>query len=149
MAISASGCSVRKVSSPVSLDALLGSKTGLYLQTEFITQSTMLQIVGGSDRLPAAFAAKLADRIVYGASIREIRQGPSGVSAIYSLENVRYPQADGTVCGIRPQLGPDAALSLDCGSGLGAATHITGAFAFAAVGRALELLLKPTADAAA
>ncbi|MET0328682.1 MAG: tRNA threonylcarbamoyladenosine dehydratase [Luteimonas sp.] len=68
-----------------------------------------------------------------------------GVSAIYSLENVRYPQADGTVCGLRPQLGPDAALGLDCGTGLGAATHITGAFAFAAVGRALELLLKPSA----
>ncbi|ATD67464.1 MULTISPECIES: tRNA threonylcarbamoyladenosine dehydratase [Luteimonas] len=72
-----------------------------------------------------------------------------GVSAIYSLENVRYPQADGSVCGIRPQLGPDAALNLDCGGGLGAATHITGAFAFAAVGRALELLLKPAAAAVA
>ncbi|WP_394004981.1 ThiF family adenylyltransferase [Luteimonas sp. WGS1318] len=66
-----------------------------------------------------------------------------GVPAIYSLENVRYPQADGTVCGLRPQLGPDAALNLDCGSGLGAATHITGAFAFAAVGKAIEILLKP------
>ena len=39
------------------------------------------------------------------------------------------------------QLGADAALKLDCGVGLGAATHITGAFAFAMVGRALELLL--------
>ena len=56
---------------------------------------------------------------------------------------MRYPQADGTVCGLRPQLGPDAALNLDCGSGLGAATHITGAFAFAAVGKAIEILLKP------
>ena len=72
-----------------------------------------------------------------------------GVPAIYSLENVRYPQADGSVCGLRPQLGPDAALNLDCGSGLGAATHITGAFAFAAAGKALELLLRPAADAAA
>jgi len=66
-----------------------------------------------------------------------------GVPAIYSLENVRYPQADGTVCGLRPQLGKDAALKLDCGAGLGAATHITGAFAFAAVGKVLEMLLKP------
>jgi tRNA A37 threonylcarbamoyladenosine dehydratase len=65
-----------------------------------------------------------------------------GVPAIYSLENVRYPQADGTVCGLRPKLGADAALKLDCGAGLGAATHITGAFAFAAVGRILEMLLK-------
>lgn len=68
-----------------------------------------------------------------------------GVSAVYSLENVRYPQADGSVCGIRPSLDRDAALKLDCGAGLGAATHVTGAFAFAAVARSLELLLKPKA----
>ena len=66
-----------------------------------------------------------------------------GVPAVYSLENVRYPQADGSVCGIRPKLDRDAALKLDCGAGLGAATHVTGAFAFAAVGKALEMLLKP------
>jgi tRNA threonylcarbamoyladenosine dehydratase len=66
-----------------------------------------------------------------------------GVQAIYSLENVKYPQADGSVCGIRPKLGADAAMKLDCGSGLGAATHITGAFAFVAVGKILEVLLKP------
>lgn len=65
------------------------------------------------------------------------------VPAVYSLENVRYPQADGSVCGLRPNLGPDEALKLDCGAGLGAATHITGAFAFAAVGKALDMLHKP------
>ena len=66
-----------------------------------------------------------------------------GVPAVYSLENVRYPQPDGSVCGTRPE-GADS-LKLDCGGGLGAATHVTGAFAFAAVGRALEMLLKPKA----
>jgi len=65
-----------------------------------------------------------------------------GVSAVYSLENVKYPQADGSVCGTRPKLAPDAALKLDCGAGLGAATHVTGAFAFAAVARVMERLLK-------
>lgn len=68
-----------------------------------------------------------------------------GVSAIYSLENVRYPQADGTVCGLRPTMEADAALKLDCGAGLGTATHVTGAFAFAAVGRVIDLLLKSRA----
>ncbi|MFT4256782.1 MAG: tRNA threonylcarbamoyladenosine dehydratase [Pseudoxanthomonas sp.] len=72
-----------------------------------------------------------------------------GVPAVYSLENVKYPQADGTVCGLRPQLGADAALKLDCGVGLGAATHITGAFAFAMVGKALELLGDPGSVTAA
>ena len=65
-----------------------------------------------------------------------------GVQAVYSLENVTYPQADGSVCGLRPKLGADAAMKLDCGAGLGAATHITGAFAFTMVAKALELLLK-------
>lgn len=70
-----------------------------------------------------------------------------GVPAVYSLENVRYPQPDGSVCGLRPAVGGDAALKLDCGSGLGAATHVTGAFAFAAVGKMLEMLLKPKLEA--
>ncbi len=63
-----------------------------------------------------------------------------GIPAVYSLENVRYPQADGSVCGVRPQQGE--AMKLDCGGGLGAATHITGAFAFAMAGKAIELLLR-------
>ena len=62
-----------------------------------------------------------------------------GVPAVYSLENVRYPQSDGSVCGTRPQ--GEEGFRLDCGGGLGAATHVTGAFAFAAVGRVLERLL--------
>ncbi|TZF90182.1 tRNA threonylcarbamoyladenosine dehydratase [Cognatilysobacter lacus] len=64
-----------------------------------------------------------------------------GVTAIYSLENVRYPQADGSVCGMR-EAGGEGSLKLDCGGGLGAATHVTGAFAFAMAGKAIELLLK-------
>lgn len=68
-----------------------------------------------------------------------------GVPAVFSLENVRYPQADGSVSGLRPHAGPDAAFKLDCGVGLGAATHVTGAFAFAAVARVIERLLKPGA----
>lgn len=63
-----------------------------------------------------------------------------GVPAVYSLENVRYPQSDGSVCGTRPE--GDEGFRLDCGGGLGAATHITGTFAFAAVGRVLERLLE-------
>jgi tRNA A37 threonylcarbamoyladenosine dehydratase len=63
-----------------------------------------------------------------------------GVQAVYSLENVRYPQTDGSVCGKRPATSGEAGLKLDCGAGLGAATHVTGAFAFAAVSRAIERL---------
>jgi len=67
-----------------------------------------------------------------------------GVPAVYSLENVRYPQADGSVCGLRP--GSGEAGKLDCGGGLGAAMHVTATFAMAAVGKALELLLLQAAE---
>lgn len=70
-----------------------------------------------------------------------------GIACVYSLENVRYPQADGSVCGARPEDG--SALRLDCGQGLGAATHVTGTFAFAAVGKVLEKLLVAEARGAA
>ncbi len=66
-----------------------------------------------------------------------------GVPVVYSLENVRYPQADGSVCGIRPAGG--ASWNLSCGEGLGAVTHVTGAFAFAAVAIVLEKLLRARA----
>lgn len=65
-----------------------------------------------------------------------------GVAAVFSRENVKYPQADGSVCEKRPKLDANAALKLDCGGGLGAATHVTASFAFAAVGRVLERLLE-------
>lgn len=64
-----------------------------------------------------------------------------GVQAVYSLENVQYPQADGSVCGLRPKLDSDAAMKLDCGQGLGSATQVTGTFAFAAVSRAVAKIL--------
>ena len=69
-----------------------------------------------------------------------------GVQAVYSLQNVRYPQADGSVCGTRPATSDDG-FKLDCGGGLGAATHVTAAFAFAAVSRGIARLLERGAKA--
>jgi tRNA A37 threonylcarbamoyladenosine dehydratase len=63
------------------------------------------------------------------------------IPAVYSLENVQYPQADGSVCGLRPATNPEVGFKLDCGDGLGAATHVTGTFAFAAAAKAMEILL--------
>lgn len=63
-----------------------------------------------------------------------------GIQAVYSLQNVQYPQADGSVCGTRPEV--DGSMGLECGGGLGAATHVTASFAFAAVGSVLEKLLR-------
>jgi tRNA threonylcarbamoyladenosine dehydratase len=68
------------------------------------------------------------------------------VPAVFSLENVRYPQADGSVCGTRPA-GAEDGFRLDCGSGLGAAMHVTAAFGLVAAGKAIERLLVEKAEA--
>ncbi|MDR3386232.1 MAG: tRNA threonylcarbamoyladenosine dehydratase [Rudaea sp.] len=63
-----------------------------------------------------------------------------GVQAVFSRENVRYLQADGSVCGERPA-DSEGSLKLDCGGGLGAAMHVTATFGFVAVARVIERLL--------
>jgi monoamine oxidase len=42
------------------------------------------KIAGGNDQLPKAFAARLSDKIIYGAPVRRIEQEKTGVAAIYS-----------------------------------------------------------------
>lgn len=44
---------------------------------------TVYRVVGGTDRLPQAFAARLGQRIRYGAAVREISHEASGVCVIY------------------------------------------------------------------
>jgi len=69
-----------------------------------------------------------------------------GVQAVFSRENTNYPQADGTVC--KTRVSSEGALKLDCSGGLGAATHVTGTFAFVAVSRVLaKVLEKKSVDA--
>jgi len=72
-----------------------------------------------------------------------------GVQSVFSLENVRYPHPDGTVCATRPAVDAAGALKLDCGQGLGAVMHVTAAFAMAGVAKIIERLLSVGATSVA
>jgi len=87
---------------PLALRDLLGSRMGTYLQLDYNYQPTMLQIAGGADRLPAAFAARLRGRIAYNAAAREIRDTGRGVKVIYAEQNgrLRAVEADYCVCAL-------------------------------------------------
>jgi tRNA A37 threonylcarbamoyladenosine dehydratase len=63
-----------------------------------------------------------------------------GVAAVYSMEQPRYPQADGSSACIKPDSMADAA-RLDCAGGLGAAMHVTASFAMVAVSELIPRLL--------
>ncbi|MEC9077138.1 MAG: tRNA threonylcarbamoyladenosine dehydratase [Pseudomonadota bacterium] len=60
------------------------------------------------------------------------------VSAVYSDEQTRYLQADGSVGQQKPAAGANR---LDCVGSLGAATHVTAVFAFHATAKAIDILL--------
>ena len=62
------------------------------------------------------------------------------IDAIFSTEQLRYPDSEGNVCHAK-QSG-DGSMRLDCSGGFGAATHVTACFAFFAVAKAMDKYLK-------
>ncbi|WP_210395212.1 tRNA cyclic N6-threonylcarbamoyladenosine(37) synthase TcdA [Motiliproteus sediminis] len=67
------------------------------------------------------------------------------VACVYSSEQLRYPQPDGSVCGQKIAAADDGAMRLDCNSGFGASTCVTATFGFVAVGRVLSKLAESVA----
>jgi monoamine oxidase len=70
---------------PIDLRLLLDENlwTGVLFEDIFVMQATMLQSVGGMDRIPAAFEKRLHSQIRLGAQVSEIRKLPDGVRIIY------------------------------------------------------------------
>ncbi|MCE9610545.1 MAG: tRNA threonylcarbamoyladenosine dehydratase [Chthoniobacter sp.] len=60
-----------------------------------------------------------------------------GIPCVFSPEAPHYPWADGT-CATEPE--PASSLKLDCATGFGTATFVTGAFGFAAAGEVVRRL---------
>jgi monoamine oxidase len=84
-------------SQPLALGEVLGIPD-FYVQTDWFSQPTMMQVAGGMDRLPAALAARLGNRVVYRAVVREIRQGERGVWVIYADHEGRPRRVDADYC---------------------------------------------------
>ena len=78
------GSERRGAAVPIPLHELFEGIPAFYVQTDWSSQPTMMQVAGGMDRLPAALAARLGNRITYRAAVREIRQGERGVWIVYS-----------------------------------------------------------------
>lgn len=66
-----------------------------------------------------------------------------GVDCVFSTEQLRYPQADGSVCQQKPAKTDENshAMRLDCSGGFGATTVVTASFGLAAVSRLLVKLV--------
>ncbi|TDO97439.1 tRNA cyclic N6-threonylcarbamoyladenosine(37) synthase TcdA [Marinomonas balearica] len=60
------------------------------------------------------------------------------IECVYSLEQLKYPQTDGTVCEARQK--GDTETKMNCDTGFGASTAVTATFGFVATSRVLEKL---------
>jgi monoamine oxidase len=83
---------------PLPLHDLLGANFDFALGIDWDSQPTMFQVVGGMDRLPAALATRLGNRIVYRAAVREIRQNERGVWAAYADADGQLKRVDADYC---------------------------------------------------
>ena len=66
-----------------------------------------------------------------------------GIDCVYSPEPQAFPDSDGGICS-RPVV--DESLRLDCGSGFGTASFVTGTFGFMAAARVIHILLGSAGD---
>jgi tRNA A37 threonylcarbamoyladenosine dehydratase len=78
------------------------------------------------------------------ADITKASKRKFSIDAVFSTEQLRYPNNSGEVCLAKPDNsdGNNSSMRLDCSGGFGATTHVTATFAFFAVGRAIDKLLK-------
>jgi monoamine oxidase len=86
---------------PLPMHALLDADLWQGMLAEEVSdwQPTMFQPVGGMDRIPMAFKARLGDVVRYGCAVQQIRQSTAGVSVAYSEGGTSHTvTADYCVC---------------------------------------------------
>ena len=65
---------------------------------------------------------------------------PFGIACVFSREPVVYPDVSGSVCSASAPEASSSDLRLDCSSGYGTATFVTGTFGFVAAARVVDKL---------
>jgi tRNA A37 threonylcarbamoyladenosine dehydratase len=74
-----------------------------------------------------------------GAGFTRSKKQLFNIACVYSAEEPWFPKSDGTVCGIADA---DTNLKLDCETGMGSITHITGTFGFMAASHVIDHIVK-------
>lgn len=64
------------------------------------------------------------------------------IPCVFSTEQLRYPQPDGSVCAQKTVAESGEGMRLDCNSGFGASTCVTASFGFVAAARVIDKLIE-------
>ncbi len=100
---------------------------------------TQISVADLSKTIQDPLASKLRSELrrFYGFTTNPKRR--FAIDCVYSTEQLRYPQADGSVCHSKNL--KDGSVKLDCNSGFGASVAVTATFGFVAVARVIDKLL--------
>jgi len=106
---------------------------------------TQIQVADLSRTLHDPLAAKLRSHLrrFYHFSSNPKRR--FDVPCVFSTEQLRYPQVDGSVCAKKPVMTSGQGVRLDCEGGFGASTVVTATFGFVAVARVIDKLIERAA----
>ncbi len=100
---------------------------------------TQIQVADLTKTIQDPLAAKLRNNLRRFHNFTKTKGRKFGIDCVFSTEQLRYPQADGSVCYAKASAeGPKR---MDCASGFGAATMVTATFGFVAASRIIEKLM--------
>ncbi|WP_434356578.1 tRNA cyclic N6-threonylcarbamoyladenosine(37) synthase TcdA [Parasalinivibrio latis] len=102
------------------------------------TDPTQIDVADLTKTIQDPLAAKLRNNLRRFYNFSKTRK--FGIECVYSTEQLKYPQMDGSVCAAKTTAeGPKR---MDCASGFGAAAMVTATFGFVAVSRIISKLLE-------
>ncbi|RXJ72533.1 tRNA cyclic N6-threonylcarbamoyladenosine(37) synthase TcdA [Veronia nyctiphanis] len=99
---------------------------------------TQIQVADLTKTIQDPLAAKLRNNLRRFHNFTKTKGRKFGIECVYSTEQLKYPQPDGTVC--ESKASADGPKRMDCASGFGAATMVTATFGFVAVSRIIQKL---------
>ncbi len=101
---------------------------------------TQIKVADLTKTIQDPLAKKLKDRLRREHNFPTNPARKFGIDCVFSTEQLKYPQADGTVCAAKSSAeGPKR---MDCASGFGAATMVTASFGFVAASRVVDKLIQ-------
>jgi len=104
-----------------------------------LTDPTMIDVTDLAKTWNDPLAAKVRSQLRYQYGYTKNPKRSFGIKCVYSTEQQRYPNSDGSVGYSKPGV---KGAHLDCAAGFGSATQITATFGFVASARAIEAVIK-------
>lgn len=108
------------------------------------TDPTQIAVTDLSKTIQDPLAAKLRSELRRFYHFSNNKKRRFGIDCVYSTEQLKYPQADGSVCHSKSL--NDGSVKLDCNNGFGAAVTVTATFGFVAVSKSISKHLARHSD---